>query len=240
MSGRLQGRVSIAITLATAIGLLVLVTAGSVLGVGVWLAQQNTFSLLSANADQSIGAAVKQIEQHLQPAEHQDRFIAGRIEQGDVDILDRKGFGLLLAGALAAAPQIEAVMFIDDEYQAFTVGRDSANNLINFNDFDYSGDPRVRASMAAIGQGASWGAPIWRDRFKKTYLNMAFPVTRTGGLFGAVVAVVSVEQLSSFVSTVGGARAGKSFILYGRDRVLAHPLLIDGNPDGSNEAPLPA
>ena len=112
MSGRLQGRVSIAITLATAIGLLVLVTAGSVLGVGVWLAQQNTFSLLSANADQSIGVAVKQIEQHLQPAEHQDRFIAGRIEQGDVDILDRKGFGLLLAGALAAAPQIEAVMLI--------------------------------------------------------------------------------------------------------------------------------
>ena len=82
MSPRLQGRVSITITLATAIGLLVFITAGSVLGVGIWLAQKNTFSLLSANADQAINAAVKQIEQHLQPAEHQAEFIAARIEQG--------------------------------------------------------------------------------------------------------------------------------------------------------------
>ena len=65
MSPRIQGRVSITITLATAIGLLVFVAAGSVLGVGVWLAQKNTLSLLSTNADQAIGAAVRQIEQHL-------------------------------------------------------------------------------------------------------------------------------------------------------------------------------
>ena len=38
MSPRIQGRVSITITLATAIGLLVFVAAGSVLGVSVWLA----------------------------------------------------------------------------------------------------------------------------------------------------------------------------------------------------------
>ena len=38
MSPRIQGRVSITISLATAIGLLVFVAAGSVLGVGVWLA----------------------------------------------------------------------------------------------------------------------------------------------------------------------------------------------------------
>ncbi len=85
MNERMRGRVSITITLATAIGLLVLVTAGSVLGVGVWLAQKNTFSLLSTNADQAIGAAVNQIEQHLRPAEHRAAFIARRIEQDHMD-----------------------------------------------------------------------------------------------------------------------------------------------------------
>jgi adenylate cyclase len=71
-------------------------------------------------------------------------------------------------------------------------------------------------------------------------LNLAYPVARDGVPVGAVVAVVSVEQLSSFVSTVGAGRAGTRFILYGRDQVIAHPLLIDGYPEGSVEAPLPA
>ncbi|MEE8172551.1 MAG: adenylate/guanylate cyclase domain-containing protein [Alphaproteobacteria bacterium] len=240
MSPRLQGRVSITITLATAIGLLVFITAGSVLGVGIWLAQKNTFSLLSANADQAINAAVKQIEQHLQPAEHQAGFIAARIEQGDVDPADKDGFGQLLTGALAAAPQIEAVMLIDRDLQSYVAGRDSEQGPVNLNDVDFSGDPIVRASMAALGQGPSWGAPIWRDQFKRTYLNLAYPVMRDGEPFGAIVAVVSVEQLSSFVSTVSTGHVGTRFILYGRDRVLAHPLLIGGYPQGSNEAPLPA
>jgi class 3 adenylate cyclase len=239
VNSRLQGRFSITITLATAIGLLVLITAGSVLGVGVWLAQKNTFSLLSANADQAIGAAVKQIEQHLRPAEHQAGFIAARIERGELDPGDRKGFGQFLIGALAAAPQIEAVMLIDRNLQAYAAGRDRERGEINLNDFDYSGDPIVRASLAALGQGPSWGAPIWRDEFKKTYLNLAYPVVRGGEAIGAVVAVVSVEQLSSFVSTMGLPHAGQRFILYGRDRVLAHSLLIEGYPQGSDAAPLP-
>ena len=71
-------------------------------------------------------------------------------------------------------------------------------------------------------------------------MNLAYPVARDGVPVGAVVAVVSVEQLSSFVSTVGAGRAGTRFILYGRDQVIAHPLLIDGYPEGSVEAPLPA
>ena len=239
MSPRIQGRVSITITLATAIGLLVFVAAGSVLGVGIWLAQKNTFSLLSTNADQAIDAAVRQIEQHLRPAEHQAQFIATRIEQGEVDPSDKESFGQLLTGALAAAPQIEAVMLIGRDLQAYTAGRDRENNLIALNDFDHSGDPVVRASMGTIGPGGNWGAPIWRDEFKKTYLNLAYPVMRAGKPYGAVVAVVSVEQLSSFVSTVATGHAGTRFILYGRDHVLAHPLLTGGYPDGSNEAPLP-
>ena len=176
---------------------------------------------MSTNADQAIGAAVRQIEQHLQQAEHQARFIAARIEKGEVDPNDRKSFDLLLTGALAAAPQIEAVMLIKPDLHALAVGRDRERDQIAVNDFDYSADPIVRASMAAIGPGASWGAPIWREEFKKTYLNLAYPVVRDGVPVGAVVAVVSVEQLSSFVRTVGAGHAGTRFILYGRSSMGA-------------------
>jgi adenylate cyclase len=236
---RLQGRVSITITLATAIGLLVLITAGSVLGVGVWLAQKNTFSLLSSNADQAIGAAVDQVERYLRPAEQQAEFIAQRIERGSSDPGERDSFGELLIGALAAAPQIEAVMFIGPGLQAHAAGRDRETDSVVLNDFDYSGDPFVRASMDSLATEASWGPPIWRDEFKKAYLNLAHPVLREGELIGAVVSVVSVEQLSSFVSAAGANHAGQRFILYGGDLVLAHARLVDGYPKGSDAAPLP-
>ena len=115
---------------------------------------------MSTNADQAIGAAVRKIEQHLQPAEHQARFISARIEKGEVDPNNRKSFDLLLTGALAAAPQIEAVMLIKPDLHDLAVGRDRERDQIALNDFDYSADPIVRASMAAIGPGASWGVPI--------------------------------------------------------------------------------
>ncbi|MGI9355428.1 MAG: hypothetical protein ACR2PF_09755, partial [Rhizobiaceae bacterium] len=70
---RWAGRFSITVTLATAIGILVLISVGSVLGIGVWLAQKNTFSLLSANAHLSVAAIADQINLHLKPTEHQTR-----------------------------------------------------------------------------------------------------------------------------------------------------------------------
>lgn len=234
-----NGRVPITITLATAIGFLVLVTVGTVFGVGVWLAQKNTFDLLSANAHQAIAADVNQIEQHLRPAEHQTRFLANTIAKGEIDPADREPFGRMLIGALAAVPQIEAVMFIDRKLQSFAAGRDLESDSVALNDFDYSRDPIIANSMADVMQGPAWGPPIWSEQFQKTYLNRAFPVSRDGAFIGAVVAVVSVQHLSNFVSEKGIENTGNQFILYGRDLVLAHQLLIGGYPNRSNENPLP-
>ena len=57
-SARWHGRVPIAITLAAATGVLVLLTAGIVFGVGVRLAQKNTLDLLNRNSPQAITAFV--------------------------------------------------------------------------------------------------------------------------------------------------------------------------------------
>ncbi len=237
---RWNGRVSITVTLATAIGLLVLVSVGTVLGVGVWLAQKNTIALLSANAEQSVTAAVNRIKQHLRPAEYQARFISARIARGEIDPGDRKQFGRMLVGALAAAPQIEAVMFIDKNLRSFAAGRDRETGKVEVNEFDYSRDPIIRKAMAEVVQGSVWGPPIWRKRFKKTYLNLAYPVVHKGQTIGAIVAVVSVQQLSSFVSESRLHATGRVFILYGRDRVLAHWLMGSGYPGRTAKNPLPA
>lgn len=241
---RWNGRFSITVTLVTAIGLLTLISVGVVLGVGVWLAQKNTFALLSDNAHQSVSAAVSRIEQHLRPAEHQAKFLSKRIAAGEIDPTDHKQLGILLTGALAAAPQIETVMFIDNRLQSFYANANPLSGDVTVGVFDYSKDPIVkeniaRATLSGDLGTAIWGAAIWRETPKKTYLNVAYPTVVNGKFMGVVVAVVSVEHLSDFLSTANTRASGQRFILSGRERVLAHPLMADGYPGRTDKAPLP-
>ena len=232
-------RFSITITLVTAIGLLTLVSVGSVLGIGVWLAQKNTFALLSTNAHQSVTAAVNRIEQHLKPAENQAEFIAERIAAGDIDPADHERFGVLLSGALAAAPQIDTVIFIDRNLQSFFASYDQERGKITLGVRDYSIDPIIQENMAKATPGANWGSVVWRESTKKTYLNVAYPVIVKGKFVGSVVAVVSVEHLSDFVDGTESPAEGRRFVLAGREHVLAHWLMAGGYPGRTNDAPLP-
>ncbi|MFK8081946.1 MAG: adenylate/guanylate cyclase domain-containing protein [Granulosicoccus sp.] len=236
---RWYGRVPIATTLATAIGILVLLTAGIVFGVGAWLAQKNTFGLISANAHLAISADVSQIEQYLRPAETQAEFIAERIVTGELDPDNLAQFETFMIGALAGAPQIEAVVYIDKELQSFGANRSSQIGQADLTRIDNSGDVVIKNNMDSARRGPFWQSPIWRERFQKTYLSRAHPVNVNGEFLGAVLAVVSVRQLSDFISMKGLETAGSRFILYGRDSVLAHWLMVDGYPEKTDDFPLP-
>ncbi|WP_416899432.1 MAG: adenylate/guanylate cyclase domain-containing protein [Minwuia sp.] len=235
---RWNGRVSITVTLTASIFLLVLVSVGSVLGVGVWLAQKNTFELLSRNAHQGIGFAADRVERHLRPAEDQAAFVARRITEGQVDAADRDDLGKLLTGALAAAPQIQAVMFIGPDLQTVLAGRDPQTGRAGLFDLDYSDDPEIRNRIRR-SDGPIWNAPIWRDDMNQSYLSLAHPVVGSAGFAGVVVSVVSVADLSAFLRQDVIADGASQFILYGRDRVLAHPRLTDPYPGRTPSAPLP-
>lgn len=236
---RWYGKVPITLILATAIGLLVLVTVSIVFGVGVWIAQRNTFDLLGINASQGIAADVNQIEQHLLPAEYQTNFLASQITSGKVDPANQSQLGDMLVGALSAAPQIEAVMFINTELKAYTAGRDSDPTVVDLNVVDYSGESVIRERLDGAQSAPTWGPPTWREQFQRTYLNRVHPVSLNGEYVGVVVAVVSVQHLSEFISEQEFNTTGSRFILYGRRQVLAHWMLMDEYPDSSDSQPLP-
>lgn len=234
-----NGRFSITITLVTAIGLLTLVSVGGVLGVGVWLAQKNTFSLLSDIAHQSVAAEVNRIEQHLRPAEFQATFLAEQIASGKVDAADEQRLNDLFTGALAAAPQIDSVLFIGTDMQAFFAANTGRHGRVANGRFDYSKDAEVIQRMRDAVPGVNWGEPIWREDPKQTYINVAVPVVADGSRKGVVVAAVSVQGLSNFLSGDNIGTTGSRFILYGRDHVLAHPLNASDLQGRSNDSPLP-
>lgn len=237
---RWHGQVPITITLAVAIGILVLVAVGVVFSVGVWLAQKNTLDLFSTNAHQTITADVKQIEQHLRPAEYQTQYLADRIAGDEISATNRDQLDGALIGALAAAPQIEAVMYIDTHLQAYVAGRDPDSTVIALREIDFSNDEAIRKSVDDVTHGAAWESPVWNEETQKTYLNRVHPITHNGSSTGVIIAVTSAQGLSSFISEKGLESTGNRFILYGRDQVLAHSLLMNGDyPNRSEEHPLP-
>ncbi len=240
-NARWYGRIPIATTLVLAMGILILTTAGVVFGVGAWIAQKNTFDLLSENANEGMIADSNQIESHLQPAEHQTRFIASRISSGLIDPTDHDDFGSLLVGALAGVPQIEAVLFTDINLQTFIATRNTTDDdeQVTLEAIDNSDDEIVRNNLIKIAEGPIWLPPIWRDDFQKTYLMRAHPVLREEEYIGAVVAVVSVAQFSNFIGDKDFEGSGNQFVLYGRDSVLAHWLMAVEYPNRTSSNPLP-
>ncbi|MYD76532.1 MAG: HAMP domain-containing protein [Gammaproteobacteria bacterium] len=243
MPGRLSparwnGQLSITVILATAISLLVFVSVSSVLGVGMWLASKNTLALTSANANQSIANMVDQIERHLRPAEDQARFIAERIESGEFDPQDRATLGRLLTGGLAGVPQTEAVSFFYPGLKSFFAARYEGGRT-ELAEVDHAGDPRFRAYMASMPKEPHWVSPFWIERHEGTYFSRVHPIWRGGRFVGATVATASIRDLSAWVRKVGEGDPGTRFVLYGRDRVLAHPLMADGYPGLSLENPMP-
>ena len=235
---RLNGRLSITVTLATAISLLVLVSVVSVLGVGMWLAGKNTLALMSASANRSLANTADRIERHLLPAEDQARFIAERIESGEFDPHDRETFGRLLTGALAGVPQIESISFLDTAVKVFLAARYGGGRL-ELVELDHSNDPRFRDYLADRPKEPHWTRPFWIERHGGTYFSRAHPVRRDGRFIGVAAAAASIRELSDWVRKVGEGDPGTRFILYGRDHVLAHPLMADGYPGLSLDNPLP-
>ena len=236
-SARWHGRIPITLALVISMGLLILVTVGVVLGIGVWTAQKNTVNLLAQSADQAVSAASDKVITYLKPAEFQAKFIADWISRDKLNPENQSKFANILIAALAAAPQIEALLFINTDLKSFGAGRD--NDRIGVNNFDYSTDPYITKAMKDVSVQAGWGPPIWRKRFNRTYLNYSYPVVVKGKFIGAMVAVVSTRQLSKFVSRSNLIADGQQFLLYGKDHVMAHWSLENGFANKSGEHPLP-
>ena len=232
-----KGRFSLTKTLSITIGLLVLISVSSVLGVGVWLAQKNTYSLLGDKVNEFTSSSVNRVKHHLQSAEYQAQFIVSRLEKGEVDLTNTDQFGILLMGALAAAPQIEAVMFIDPAKQSLIAFWE--DNEVIVAQRDLSDDSAVRQAMSGGQSDSGWGAPVWHEGTNETFLNLSVPVVLEGKPMGFIVSVVSVDELSTFISDEEQRDDGRAFILYGRDHVLAHWLIQRTYPGRSSNSPLP-
>ena len=219
--------VPLTVTLAVAVGLLVLLSVGAVLAIGIYTSTANTFSLVRENTEMLIEAAVGKVRDELRPASEQLRYLSDQIAHRRLDPGNRPRLQDMFEGAMSTAPQIHSVVFLNTEFEATLVDKTEWGVSLYYKSMADDADVRAAVETGAGLSTAAWGPPIWLERYGDTFVTLLQPVRRDGVYLGALIATVSVGDLSrAMLGLISGAGSATGFVLYGRDSVLAHPALI--------------
>ena len=225
--------------LSLSFGSLIAVALLLVLGFTIVGATRNTVNLLRERAELGISLIAKEVDTHLQAARNQASFIAGMVESGKIDVADRDRLATLMFGAMAADPAIGAVAFVFPDGEAEVVDRlaDPARHYRA----QLGSDPLVRRGLRYGRSNVRpvWLPPAYRPDIERTILTFERPVRRNGEFLGVLASVISVGSLSERLKSAFGTLGSNVFVLYGKDRVLAHSLMAAGYPGLTVETPLP-
>ncbi len=232
--------IPITVTLTVSVGLLVFLAVGLVLLVQWPTSRQILSDLASRVVLRSLATMELSIHDHLGPARHVVDRLGRLIESGAYDLSDADRISDLLVGSAAAVPQIGALMVADDKLRAIRLVRDPATGHYQLDRADLSGNSRFveEEREVRLAQGSYWGSPFYDPGLEVTFINVRRPLRRDGEYIGSIVAAVTTNELSKLASEMGEMFGGLIFILYGGDRVLAHPELISGHPSRSVKDPV--
>lgn len=238
----LRRGIPLTVTLALAVGLLVLVGVGAVLAMGIYTSTANTFSLVRENIEYLIDAAEGKVRDELRPAAHQLRYLSDQIAQRRLNPGNRPRMQDLFEGAMSATPQIHSVAFFDPRYDAVVVDRTGWGVSLFHKPMADDAEVHAAVDWASATRAPSWGPPVWIERYADTFLAVRQPVWRGDKFLGVLAATVSVGDLSrATIGVLAGDGSATGFVLYGRDRVLAHPALIRKKGRQTDSAnPLPS
>ena len=230
--------VPLSVTLATAIGVLTVIAVATVLLISFRAARENTLALLNEKSVSIVAAIETGLASHLDPATAQLAFIERRIMTGDIHPDDEAPFAITMLGALAAAPQIAAVLYYDPNLQELTAYQDFSGEAgITLANYSHVAVLREAAAEARAADAAFWGEIVYRPDAQATFVNRRHPLRLDGKYLGFLVAAVSMPELSDLVAQVGDTFGATAFILRDTGHVLAHPNLTAPHPDLNEENP---
>jgi len=227
-------------TLVLSIGILVLLSVGSVLIVN-WIADRRIVQEFTSRLiTRVLAAEERSLREHLDAAIDQGDFIAAAISSGRYQLAEPT-LADFVSGTLAAAPQVEGVVLSDGNGKALRVARGASNTEFQIDHFNVARDSQFAALDAQIRtrKHPYWGPPIYRAERQETFLNYRVPIWSGDTYLGFAVIGISTRALSTLAKELSDPPRSISFMLYGLDRVLAHPLMTEGSPRQSENASFP-
>lgn len=243
LGGRLK-RMRFRIVTALASGFIaVAVIAGAAFTFTVLGASDSTQRLLFDRNRRLVDAQAQFLRDRLDPAPLQLELIAALTARGRLDIAAPSQMLDALGAAMDQLPQLSGagVVALDHIVHRVvrqpdgTVARDSVplaalpGAVERFRELQAAGKP-------------FWGDLLWYGDQRQPGINIRVPIRRPDGTFvGGLIATVAMGELSRLVVRHEFDGEGRTFILVGRDHVLAHRNLTDPGQVALTEGkPLPA
>jgi class 3 adenylate cyclase len=215
-----------------------LIAVGAVGWIVLDAGRQNTFSLLQRTAEITVDSIAAQLDQHLGAAALQAEYLAARVAEGAVQTADPDRMVEIMLGALAATPQVSGIAFIGSELDTLRVGRKAGLLVWSRSDWSERADIARMIESTRNAGPHTWLGVTWIEDFQEPHVAIVAPAYRNGIYLGSFSSVVSLRALSGFLDKLDRDFGTHSFILQGRDQVLAHPSLAGGAEGLSAQTPL--
>ena len=220
---------------------LVILAVGAVLLVTLSIATRNTFELLEDKSRLLLTSVVQQVRLFVEPSQAQVEALARLIETGRLEPSDPQRLFAGLQAALAASPHVRSVVFLDPSgwlMAAIRAGAVPAPEVADWR-LDATNRKVVEAALARRGAEPYWGAPVYLKDPGVTVVNLRRSVIVGGEVRGVLASTITIRALSEFITGLETELGQHAFVLYDRERVLAHSALARGFPGLGVRRPLP-
>ncbi|MEM7293289.1 MAG: adenylate/guanylate cyclase domain-containing protein [Pseudomonadota bacterium] len=201
---------------------LLAVSVGIVLYLGITQATKSTVQLWAEQSNTLIDAMESSIEFQLAPVRQQAEWVAQDIHAvSDLEALDE-----YIYGVMSATPQVVGIGIFtpDAKSRQWARAERAATNL------DWSDRPEIVEWLATVESQnqAAWRPPIGVDgAIRRVTLLHDIPLHNEAGEFiGVFAQIVPISDLSLLISRDYANTGITPFVLYEKEYVLAHPLLI--------------
>ncbi|WP_085907528.1 adenylate/guanylate cyclase domain-containing protein [Kiloniella majae] len=234
-------RPSIAMALSFGFGSMTMIALAIVIWLSFDTARDNTFALTREVTEVTFGSIRSHLDNNLNAAASQVVYMSDLVEQGLLDPDDEQSITQTIKGALAATPQVSGMILMKKDGSSVRAGWTDETSFVSRNE---KGDNEYRfaALLQDIGktEGVYWGGVVWIEEFKEPHISVFHPVYQGDQYIGAIGAIISISSLSDYFNKLDEETGNHTYLLLDRNKVLAHPSLIDMSRSGlSAENPLP-
>ena len=224
----MSDRYRIPITVITVFGTsaLLALSVGLVLYLGLNQAAETTRLLWADQSRTLIDTLHNSLGERLQPVRDQALWVANDV----TDLSDPAALDEYFFGVLAATPQVTGMAVITTEGISRRWGRQDRSATTE----DWSQKPWMQdyLKQSQSASAPAWRAPIFEESTDSTTLLHDIPLRDAAGRFiGIFAQIVSVQDLSSYLSSAHSNTGITPFVLYDHHFVLAHPSIGIGNSD---------
>ena len=233
-------RPTVAAALFVGFGSLVFIAATAAFLVAALVAERNTRELVTDTAELYLENMELRIESILDPARQKVEFVAAHLADGRTPLDDDQRIGDILLGALASGADIAGLAFVRTDLQAVYAGLWDGGHNSGVDSFVNWPEMRLLMRQGEKSDETVWAEPIYMEFFGTTFMTVMHPVRNADGFQGIVVAAVSLPSLSRAIDLDAAEQPGLvSFVLRGKEHVIAHPDIAEGVIEHSPDQPVP-